>query len=308
MKRYDGIKRFVRLLLSVLVFFITALTGCVSPTGGPSEDKLNVTVSILPQRYFVERIGGEHVSVSVMVLPGESPATYEPKPEQLKALSQSLAYFSIGVPFENVWLDKIAEANKHMRIVDTVANIERMPMDEHHHGEEENEPEHSEGAPDPHVWLSPELVKVQAQAIYEALVAIDSEHQDVYAANLEGFIEDIDELEADIEKTLSDLGSRKFMVFHPSWGYFARDFGLEQIPIEVGGQEPSAQELAELIGHAQEEGIRVVFAQPEFSTQDAETIAQEINGEVLLVSPLAPDWLANMRRVAQTFAEVLREE
>ena len=98
------------------------------------------------------------------------------------------------------------------------------------------------------------------------------------------------------------------MVFHPSWGYFARDFGLEQIPVEVGGQEPSAQELAELIARAKEENIRIIFAQPELSTQDAETIAKEIGGEVLLVSPLSPDWLENLREVAQTFAEALRNE
>ena len=98
---------------------------------------------------------------------------------------------------------------------------------------------------------------------------------------------------------------RRFLVFHPSWGYFAQEYGLEQIPVEVGGQEPSAAELAKVIALAQEEGIRVVLAQPEFSTQAAETIAREIGGEVLLVSPLAPDWLANMRRVAETFARAL---
>ena len=95
------------------------------------------------------------------------------------------------------------------------------------------------------------------------------------------------------------------MVFHPAWGYFADDFGLEQIPVEVGGLEPSAQELADLIEEAQEEGIQIVFAQPEFSTSEAEVIASEIDGEVILISPLAPDWLANLQGVARTFADVL---
>lgn len=291
------------ILVALLVF---GFAGCAAQNSEGDEGILNVTVSIVPQRYFVERIGGEHVDVSVMVEPGNSPATYEPKPEQLKALSDASAYFSIGVPFENVWLEKIADASEAMMMVDTIAEIERVPMEAHqHHHDDEHEGDDHAGAPDPHVWLSPELVKVQARAIYEALVTLDPEHEAAYQANLDAFIADIDALESDIQSTLSGLESDKFMVFHPAWGYFADDFGLKQIPVEVGGQEPSAQELAALIEEAKEEDIQVIFAQPEFSTADAETIAQEIGGEVLLISPLAPDWLENMRTVAETFAEVL---
>ncbi len=294
----------------VLVIMLVGMMGACAPSSAPlNEDApLTVMVSIVPQKYFVERVGGERVEVMVMVEPGNSPATYEPKPEQLQALSRAAAYFSIGVPFENAWLDKIAAANEDMLMVDTIADIERRPMDVHHHHDDDDhdhDDDHHEGAPDPHVWVSPELVKVQSQAIHAALAAIDPAHADEYQANLDAFIADIDALEADIRETLVGLESNKFMVFHPAWGYFAHDFGLVQIPVEVGGQEPSAQELAHLIEEAQEEDIRVVFAQPEFSTQDAETIAREIGGEVLLISPLAPDWLENMRRVAQTFAEVL---
>ena len=298
--------------LTLLIALVTGAAVACGKTPGPAGDgKLDVVVSIVPQRYFVECIGGDYVTVSVMVEPGNNPATYEPKPKQLKALSSAAAYFSIGVPFEHAWLTKIAEANRDMMMVDTIANVERMPMAAHHHrdeeGEKEGEHEHAEGALDPHVWLSPELVKVQSQAIYEALARLDPAHEDAYKANLDAFIADIDALEADVKATLSGLKSNKFMVFHPAWGYFALDFRLEQIPIEVGGQEPSAQELAHLIEEAKEEGIQVVFAQPEFSTEDAETIAQEICGEVLLISPLAPDWLDNMRQVAQAFADVLGE-
>jgi zinc transport system substrate-binding protein len=246
-----------------------------------------------------------------MVLPGSSPATYEPKPEQLAALSQADAYVSIGVPFEQAWLDRIASANSEMLIVDTTAGVERMPMRAHHHpGEEkehkEEEPHEGEPEnPDPHVWLSPALVKIQVQTIYEALVELDPAHQDAYKANLDSFIADVDVLDADLRETLEGVKSKQFMVFHPAWGYFARDYGLEMIPIEVGGQEPSAAELAALITEAQEGDIQVIFAQPEFSTRDAKTIADEIGGEVLLISPLAPDWLDNLHRVADTFAEVL---
>lgn len=269
---------------------ITLLSGCGPDEQSTSSAALNVTVSILPQQYFVERIGGENVAVNVMVLPGESPATYEPKPDQLRALSEAQAYVSIGVPFENAWLARISSANPDMLMVDTTQGIERL-----------GDPEH----PDPHIWLSPRLVKIQAQTIYEALAQLDPEHQATYQANLERFLEDIDALDADIRSTLSGLEQRKFMVFHPSWSYFARDYDLEMIPIEIGGQEPSAAELAALVERAQAEDIRVIFAQPQFSTEKAQTIAAEIGGDVLLIDPLALDWLDNLRRVAETFADVL---
>ena len=278
------------LIVLSLLLSAALLAGCRQSATPESAATLKVVVSILPQTYFVERIGGEHVEVKAMVEPGASPATYEPRPEQLVALSEADAYISIGVPFEKAWLGRIASANPDMRMVDTTKGIERM-----------GEPQ----APDPHIWLSPRLVRIQAQTICDALVALDPAHEADTRANLDGFISDIDTLDADIRKMLEGVKNRKFMVFHPSWGYFARDYGLEMIPIEIGGQEPSAAELAALIAEARGEDIRVIFAQPEFSTRSAETIAQEIGGKVLLISPLAPDWLDNLRRVAETFAEGL---
>jgi len=277
-------------IIGIGLLSLVLLTGCGQrPVQGPSAT-LEVTVSILPQRTFVERIGGEHVNVNVMVMPGESPATYEPSPAQLRALSQADAYISIGVPFEDAWLDRMASANPEMMLVDTTKGIERM-------GGPEN--------PDPHIWLSPALVRIQAETIYEALAALDAAHADDYRANLDAFVADVDALDAEIRETLAGVEQRRFMVFHPSWGYFARDYELEMMAIEVGGQEPSAAELAELIARAKEEGIEVIFAQPEFNTEAAETIAREVGGEVLLISALAEDWLENMRRVADTFAQQL---
>ncbi|NWF79405.1 MAG: zinc ABC transporter substrate-binding protein [Chloroflexi bacterium] len=293
-------------LVVALSFVLLALAACgqpnaATPTTVPAtapaaatEAPLQVMVSILPQKYFVERVGGDRVEVAVMVEPGASPATYEPKPEQLTALSQAKAYFSIGVPFEQAWLERIQSANPAMLLVDTAAGIERMPMGA---GGENR---------DPHIWLSPTLVKTQAQTIADALAQIDPEYATAYQSRLDGFHADIDTLDAGIRQTLDGVSQRKFMVFHPSWGYFARDYGLEQIPIEIGGQEPSAAELAALIERAQAEQIKVIFAQPQFSTRDAETIASQIGGEVLLIDPLNPDWLGNLQTVAETFARVMK--
>ncbi len=307
----------------VLILLAVMLVGCSTEPAqsNPVEDKIVVFTSIVPQQYFVDRIGGVRVKALTMVEPGASPATYEPKPSQMAALSEAVMYFSIGVPFENSWLEKIADSNPEMQITDTTVGIEKRVMTEPHthegedHLEEEHEGDehqdveneyHQEGELDPHVWLSPALVKIQAQNIYAALVKVAPQYEAEFTQNLEAFYADIDQLEAEIQTTLADVENQKFMVFHPSWGYFADEFGLEMIAIEVGGTEPSAAELAALIEEAQEEDIRVVFAQPEFSTQDAATIAKAIDGEVILISPLAYDWLENMQLVADKFAEVLQ--
>lgn len=275
---------------------VLGLAAC-QPRPPAPPGPLQISVSIAPQRYFVERVGGEFVMVNVIVPPGAEPHTFEPKPQQLQALSQADAYLEIGTEFEAAWLDRMQALNPTMAMVDTTQGIERLPL-----------PGAGAGvAPDPHIWLSPALVKLQAQTIYQTLAALDPPHQTQYQANLVAFLADIDRLDGEIRQALQGVKNRRFLVFHPSWGYFARDYDLEMITIEVGGQEPSAAELVDLIRQAQQANIRVVFAQPQFSQQAARTLAQQIGGEVLLIDPLAADWLDNLRQVAQTFARVLRE-
>lgn len=180
-----------------------------------------------------------------------------------------------------------------MKMVDTTQGIERIAT--------------NDGGFDPHIWLSPALVKIQSQTIYNTLAELDPAHIDQFKANLDAFLSDIDQLDTQIRTTIANTRSKKFIVFHPAWGYFARDYGLEEIPIEVGGQEPSAQELAGVIQLAKDENIKVVFVQPEFSQENAKTIAREIGGEVLSVNPLASDWLTNLQKVSGTFAAGLNQ-
>ncbi|GAB4302112.1 MAG: zinc ABC transporter substrate-binding protein [Oscillatoriaceae cyanobacterium] len=284
------------------------------PDTSTSREKVQVTVSIPPQKYFVERIGGDRVTVNVMVEPGANPHTYEPKPQQLKMLAASKAYFRIGVEFESAWMDRIKAANRSLQVVDTAEGVELLPMVAHHHHEDEAGEHHegekaeTDGGPettDPHIWLSPPLVKQQAEKVYGVLVKLDPNGESVYQANLDKFIADIDALDRDIRSTLAGVKTRKFMVFHPSWAYFAKAYNLEMIPIEVGGTEPSAAELGQLIERAKKDGIKVIFAQPEFSTKSAKTIAQAIGGEVILLDTLTPDWLENMRHVTDKLARVM---
>lgn len=278
-----------------------------------ANDRVPVFVSVLPQKYFVQQIGKDHVDVQVMVQPGASPATYEPKPRQMAALAGARLYFSIGVAFESVWLDKIMAANPAMRLVPTDAGIRKIPMATHHHHDEETpldgKDDHGEtadhGILDPHIWLSPPLVKQQAGKIRDALKVADPPHSADYDANYQNFVAAIERLDDTLKKTFAGKNGLQFMVFHPAWGYFAHAYGLEQVPIEIEGKNPKPAQLQALIAHAREQQIRVVFVQPQFSTKRAELVAREIGGQVVFADPLALNWMANLQEVAGKFAAAL---
>jgi zinc transport system substrate-binding protein len=279
----------------VLALFVTAsLIAACGHEGEDGTDRLVVTVSILPQAYFVTEIGGSLVSVNVMVEPGANPATYEPRASQMRALSGSDCYVSIGVPFEGAWLDRITAANPAMRLVDSTTDVELRYF--------------PNGVVDPHIWLSPRRVAIQAQTIAQALIELDPDHEAEYLANLKRFQGEAEALDRRINEILAPHTGAAFVVSHPSWAYFGEDYSLEMIPIEVGGQEPSAAELTDLVRRAQRERVRVVFAQPQFSTVAAEIVAAELGGEVLLIDPLAEDWTANLQEVAETMAGALDDD
>ena len=267
--------------------------------------KLAVFVSIAPQKYFVHQIGQERVDVEVMVSPGASPATYEPKPRQMAALSKTPIYFAIGVPFEKNWLKKIAATNPNMRVVHTEHGIQKIPMSAHRHATEKHPEKDHQGEPDPHIWLSPTLVMIQARTIRDALQEIDPAHRSVYEANYKAFIATLEELDDAFRNTFADQQGLQFMVFHPSWGYFARTYGLKQVAVEIEGKDPKPAQLKELIEHAKANDIKIIFVQPQFSSKSAKLVAKEIGGQVAVADPLAQDWLGNLRAVVREFKGAL---
>lgn len=276
-----------------------------------AADKPVVFVSILPQKFFVHQIGGALFDVEVMVKPGASPATYEPKPSQMAKLSSSSAYLAIGVPFESNWLGKFRAVNPTMNIVHTEQGIAKISMVEHLHDAdhadhadhvddvEGDAAEHSDhGILDPHIWLSPALVKKLAKNIVETLMEISPEHSAIFDANYRAFLEEIDKLDGELRELFRGKDNMQFMVFHPSWGYFAREYNLRQVAIEMEGKEPKPAQLLELIRYARENEIQVIFVQRQFSAKKAKVVAKEINGRVVIVDPLAENWFTNLRQVA----------
>jgi len=288
----------IRLSLPRLTLFVgvlLVLAGCgggepqTAPYDAPPADAaVNVAVSVLPQGYFVEQIGGDHVSVLVMVEPGHDPNSYEPKPGQVDALKERSAYFSASVPFEDAWLDEIVAANPSMKMVDGTQGIDLVDGD-------------------PHIWLSPTLVKIQAQTIYDALVELDPDHQADYQANLDAFLSEVAALDDYIAETMRTVAGKKIIVTHPAWSYFADDYGLEMIPMALDGQEPDAARIDELAAFAKDEGIKAVFVQAEFDTEPGLDLALKIDGRTIPLSPLNPAWENNLRSVALMFAGMLNQ-
>ncbi len=270
--------------------------------------KMDVIVSIVPQKYFVEKIAGDLVDVTVMVPPGASPASYEPKPSQMKKVAKARLYLSIGVPFEKAWLPRFAAQNRKMRVVDTAAGIAKRPMQSHRHGHEHGLTRHAIHADslDPHVWLSPPLVKIMARNIAEALEESDPVHAAEYRRNLRLFEREVDDLDRRLKSILKPCRGMAMMVFHPSWGYFAHEYGLKQIPIEAEGKEPKSRELAELVREAKEEEVRALFVQPQFSRRAAEAVASSIGAKIVIADPLAAEWAQNLLEVAKRVCEASR--
>jgi len=283
----------ILLIISILNTFIFA--------------NINAVVSILPEKTFVKAIGGDKVNISLMVLPGNSPHTYEPKPSQMKDVAKATLYFAIGVEFENVWLNKFKNLNQNMQVIDLTSGIKKLSMasydHESHDKHHKNEDAHENESTDPHIWTSPDNVKIIAENIYKALTEADPSNESYYKQNYETFLTHIEETDSKIKNILSSKPKgTKFMVFHPSWAYFAQTYGLKQLPVEIEGKSPKPKELIHLINEAKEEKISAIFTQPEFSDSIAKIMANELNIKVIKVSPLSPNWSENLINITNAIA------
>jgi len=248
----------------------------------------------------VENIGGDKVDVTVMVPPGASPHTYEPTPSQMAALSEARLYAKVGssVEFELTWMDKLVAQNKNMLVVDCSKGIELQPMT----ASDEEKPA---GSMDPHIWMSPRNAQIMVQNIANGLIHIDPDNRAYYEQNRDVYLQKLAQLDQDIREGLSGVRNRVFMVYHPAFGYFASSYDLTMLPIEAEGKEPTPAGLQHLIEQAKEQNIRVVFAEPQFNPQSAKVIADAINGRVVLIDPLARDYIENLRILLGELAQAM---
>ncbi|WP_165439262.1 metal ABC transporter solute-binding protein, Zn/Mn family [Chlorobaculum tepidum] len=296
----------IRPLVLLLLLFIPLLNGCAGKT---ESDKLQVVASIEPLAWFAERIGGDRVSVSVMVPSGGNPHTYEPTPKQMAQVSHAALFVKAGsgVEFELDWMPRLVDLNKSMTVCNASEGVTLLPMSaekyEHAVPAEEH---HDHGNFDPHFWLSPANARLIAKNVERSLAAIDPAGKEYYAANAAALDRELQALDSEIRKQLSVVKNRRFLVFHPAWGYFAHEYGLEQIAAEEEGKTLTPRQMERVIGEARSAGIRVVFVSPQFSSAQADAIAGDIGGQTVTVDPLAHDYAANLRKATAAFVQSMQ--
>lgn len=268
-----------------------------------------IVVSILPQKYFVDRIGGKYVDVEVLVSPGQSPATYNPLPNQIRRILNADAWFTASVPFEKRFLTTARNYTDKMEIVPSQARVEMLPMEstvatidgepyDDSHG-------HAEGEPDPHFWLDPMRAGIMAENILVQLNTIAPAHSEDFEANYRGLVAELDSIDNMLRERFSDDAGAMFLTFHPSLGYFAHAYGLKQYAIEESGKQASARQVSEIVKFAKEKGMKHILVQEQFPFAQAETIASEIGGEVILIDPLAEDYIENLMEIAAAVEKAL---
>ena len=290
------------LLIASLALFTILFSGCKNSKNGDSREI--IVVSILPQKYFAERIAGENFRIAVMVPPGTSPETYEPTAQQMKEIANYTVYFAIGhIDFELSLLKKIKSINPSVKFVDTSEGTELIS--DHFHTLADGTIHHH-GA-DPHIWLSPKEVMVQAKNMYSSLSKTDPGNADEYKANYEKFIVEIEEIKGQMTEILKEAGDKTILVYHPAFGYLARDFGFAQEGIEYEGKNPTPNHLKKIIDIANQFNITTIFVQKEYEVAYSKTVATEINAEIVILDDLNEDWGNNMIDIAEKIKTSISE-
>ncbi len=287
----------------VKFFFVCALlisSAFLGLAGAQAEDKeqLRVFTSLAPVSFIVSQIGGDRVAVQTLIPPGRDPHTFSPSPRQIATLSQADIYFTVGMTFEKELMSRLTASNKDLHIVDCSIGINKHPMAHDHH-------QHHNTAGDPHIWLGIKPLTRLAQNITDTLSKLAPEGQQQFQENHDVFMTRLTGLEKELSHLLTPYQGRSFLVFHPSFGYFADSFGLIQEAVEIEGKSPSPRQLTAIIKEARAKEIRIIFVQPQFDKRPASRIAQAIGAELLTMDPLAANVFDNLRAMAEKIAGAL---
>ncbi len=306
------------LRLTVILLTLLVSGNCLA------AEKIAVFVSIPPQKWLIDRIGGEILHTSVLVGKGQDPHTFEPSPKQIAALSAAKIWFISDMEFEHQLMKKIQQNNPKLHIVEMNHGVKRLEIEEDHHHDDhghddhhkhnednhadhhdENHSEHEEF--DPHVWLSPANLKKMADTVTLELTELDNSHATVYRQNNISVQQELTELHRAITTQLSPYAGSSFYVYHPSFGHFAHAYKLEQHAVEIEGKSPTPKQIKALISQAKAENIKVIFVQPQFDPKSARAVATAIGGDVVALDALEEDVVSNLRIMADKISSALAQ-
>lgn len=318
---YSRTNTYYQVFAVILVMIMAAilLSGCQSkPVEVSQSVKPIVAVSVPPQSFFIDKIAGETVEVITLIPPGYSPENYQPKPSEIEKLSRAKVYFTIDVPTEEAnILPSLKDLSSDIKLVDMFDMVAEKydvltfdlyddSLDEGLSHDDEEDDEHGHDGADPHIWMSPKRSILMANIAYEELVAISPENKDMYKANLDKLVSELEEVDAYIKDSLKDKKNKSFIIYHPSLGYFADDYGIKMLAIEENGKETTAKNLEKIIDFAKANDITVVFYQTEIDSSQAKVIAGEINGSVVGINPLSVDYINNLKELVDVLKDNLK--
>ena len=278
-----------KITILVLLLIVPILCGCVSQNEAPTG-KIRVAATIAPLSEFVKIVGGDKVAITVIVPPGAEPHTFEPTPSQMREVANADLYVMNGAGLE-FWMAKMLQANERMVVVDSSQGIALL--------------QESEGEIDPHIWLSLRNAAVQVDNICSGLIEVDPQNKDYYKKNRDNYLEKLKALDEELNRTFASKKSKIFVVHHPAWTYFARDYGLSQVPLMENEKEPGPKYLGEVVDLAKKNNIKTIFVEPEYNPKAAEVIAREMNASIISLDPLAENYLVNMARAGREIAKSL---
>lgn len=267
---------------------------------------LTVAVSLQPYSNVVKEIGGNEVQVVAMLPPGADPHTFEPKPASLREFAKATVYFSDGSGMDAAWLPRFKGVNKNVNVISLAQGITWLEEDEPHHEGEVHHDAHHDGDEemDPHLWTSPVQMMLIAENVCQALMSLDAAHKDLYRKRTDDLKSRLGNLDMELRQSIDKLpaNGRSFIVFHPAYGYFARDYGMKQLTVEVDGKEPKPRDLANLVKTGKSNNVHIVFVQPQFSKRAAATLAKELQACILDTDPLSYDYEGNIRKLLSAIA------
>lgn len=285
----------------LILFLIASLFISCNQTNKPASVKTTITVSILPQKYMVQQIAGEEFNIMVLVPDGSGPETYEPTARQMQEISVSKACYITGLlDFEKSWIPKVSEIYPELKVVNLSDGLSLIKGEEHASGEEymheaEGAGAHHHGGIDPHIWLSIKEMKLQSKTVLASLQSIAPDKKDLFEKNYNWFIQHLDSVDKVITDKIKNAGTKvSYIIYHPSLSYYSRDYGVEQIAIELEGKEPSPAYMKELIDIANEKGTTTIFYSQQFDKKSAETISKQLSVGLSEFNPLAFDVPANL--------------
>lgn len=281
------------------IFVATILAFFITSCADKKDSKPVLSVSIEPQKYFLEQIVGDKYAIHTVIPNGSNPESFDPSPAQMVALGKSKAYFKVGfLGFENSWIDNIKKNNPELIISDCSENIQLHECEDHGHEHDG----HSHEGPDPHIWSSPNTAAIMAKNMYNSLITIDPSNKELYRENHDKLQQQFQQTDSIIRSYIAKAPSKSFIIYHPALSYFAEKYGLKQLSIEFEGKNPSPAQIKQLIDIAKAEDVKVVFIQEEFDKKNTETIASEIGGKVLSINLLSYDWQNEMIKIAKALA------